>query len=371
MSDGWGRPAADGAPAELRDAVVVDVPLTGDDDATRPRGDDEPPTTHWRRLVGVALAAGVALGVVVASVRLATGDGGDDADSTPTGEQGVVAITTPPTLRPLETLPPPASIAADGEAANGPFTRPASPEPVVVPTYPPASDAALSENVEYDIGAAIARNDDDVARRSDTHVELGYGGYVLDVTIERDPEHDRYRVVFESSDSSEEVIVDVATDTTYINPGTENEVTIPNDDILAPGDTDIRDYFDGLLRGPLRAETFDAAATRGRGIVTIDGVGDAREFVSYVDGDLVPEWQIYSFGPVGEFRPSDRPALLEYAVYVDEAGRIVQVDGVAMLDNVPQLVQHRMTVLDDPVAINLPGELPGERLVEPPSTPSP
>ena len=112
----------------------------------------------------------------------------------------------------------------------------------------------------------------------------------------------------------------------------------------------------GCCAGPLRSDTFNAAATRGRGVVEIDDVGEAREFVTSVDGELVPEWQIHAFGPVGEFAPSDRPALLQYLVYVDGQGRLVQVDGVSMIGIVPQLVRHRMTVLDEPPGIELPGD---------------
>ena len=158
----------------------------------------------------------------------------------------------------------------------------------------------------------------------------------------------------ESRGNVEQVIVDVATGTTYIEPGTQGEARIPNDDIT--GSTDANDFFDRLLRGPLRSDTYDAAATRGRSVVTIDGVGEAREFITLIDGELAPEWQIYAFGPVSEFVPADRPEVLEYSVYVDGAGRIVRVDGVSMLDNVPQLVQHRLTVPDEPIDIELPGE---------------
>lgn len=355
MSDAWDRPDADD-PARGRDAVTVDVPLTSADATTDDRPavppTDRPPPTDWRRLVRIALAGGVTLGVAVAAVRSVSDD--DDADGPTPGTAGEVgpAITTPPTLRPLETLPPPDAEQRAGDAPTDTFAAPAPPDPVVAPTYPPAPDVVPSEIVEYDIAAAVDRHDDDIARRSDTHIELGYGGYVLDVSIVRDQERDRYGIRFESRGTVEEVIVDVATGTTYIEPGTPLEIRIPNGDIT--GDADTNDYFDRLLRGPLRSDTYDAVATRGRGVVTIDGVGDAREFITRIDGELAPEWQIYAFGPVSEFVPADRPEVLEYSVYVDEQGRIVQVDGVSMLDNVPQLVEHRMSVLDEPVSVELP-----------------
>ncbi|MDW3215883.1 MAG: hypothetical protein R8G01_17935 [Ilumatobacteraceae bacterium] len=363
MSDGWERPAVDGV-VDAR-AVVVDVPLTSDVDQQRSPDGLEPSAPNWRRLVGVALAVGVTLGVVVAVVRLVADDPADSEPS-PVGDSAA-GITTPPTLRALETLPAPGTGTTRPEAPETPtgsVVAPVTPtEPVAVPTYPPASGAVLSDVVEYDIAAAVARLGDDVSRRSDTRVELGYGGYVLDVSIERDPERDRYRLVFESSSYIEEVIVDVATGTTYIQPGTEREQRIRNEQILPPGvDGDIHDYLDRFLLGPLRPDTYDPMRTRGRQIVTIDDVGDAREFVTQIAGDVVPEWQIYAFGPVGEFVPSDRPTLLEYAVYVADSDedRIVQVDGVALLGNVPQLIRHRLTQPDEPIVIALPDEPPLE-----------
>ena len=144
----------------------------------------------------------------------------------------------------------------------------------------------------------------------------------------------------------------MATGTTYIDPGTRRETTVANRRIT--GDVDTNEFFDRLLRGPVRSDTYDPVATRGRGVVTIDGVVDAREFITRIDGALVPEWQIYAFGPVGEFRPAERPDVLDYSIYVDGQGRIVRVDGVSMLGSVPQLVRHRLQVLDEPVRVELP-----------------
>lgn len=349
MTDRWERPVADSAPAHRRDAVVVDVPLTGDDapGATDDGPDAAPP--NWRRLIGVAMIVGVVAGVAVAVVRIAT-DGGETGSP---GDEAGAMVTTPPTLRPLETLPRPGDDAGSHAPSVEPVNAPTPPAPVTVPVYPPADDAVLSEIVQFDVVAALARNDDDVARRSVTHVELGYGGYVLDVTIERDPANDRYRLVLESRDGVEELIVDIGTGQTYIETDADDPVTIRTSELIGP-DTAVNDSFDRLLQGPFRTDTYDPVATRGRGLVTIDGIGDAREYLTFVDGDLVPEWQIHAFAPANEFRVTDRPEALKYTVYVDEADRIVQVDGVAMLGIVPQLVQHRITVPDDPIVIELP-----------------
>ena len=357
MADRWERPAADDVPADRRDVVVVDVPLTGDADIAGPGGGSGPPTTNWRRLMGAAMAVGVVAGVAITVVRVVIDGDGDETGSP--FDDPETTITTPPTLRPLETLPLPGETETSDSASIEPANAPTPPDPVTVPVYPPTEGAELSEIVQFDVVAALAGNDDDIARRSDTHVELGYGGYVLDVSIERDPVNDRYRLVLASGDVTEEVIVDVASGTTYIDPGTERAVTMRNADIVAAGDhVDVNDYFDRLLRGPFRTDTYDPVATRGRGLVTIDGIGDAREYVTFVDGDLAPEWQIHAFAPVNEFRDTDLPDRLEYAVYFDDTDRIVQVDGVAMLGIVPQLVQHRVTVPDEPIVIELPDWAP-------------
>jgi hypothetical protein len=357
LTDGRWRPADDGTPARLRDADIVDVPLIGTAaPVPSPTGDgSDAATQNWRRVVGVSLALGVALGLVVTVVRLAVDDDTDGARGAGGAADPSTGITTPPTLRPLETLPLPDGAARSGSASAEPVNAPTPPAPVTVPSYPPADGAVLSEIVQFDVVAALAHNGEDVARRSDTHIELGYGGYVLDVSIERDPTNDRYRLGLASSGGTEEVIVDVATGTSHVTSSMGDPFTIRNVDIVGP-DTDVRDYFDRLLQGPLRTDTYDPVATRGRGLVTIDGIGDAREYVTSVDGDLVPEWQIHAFAPVNEFRAVDLPQQLEYAVYLDDTDRIVQVDGVAMLGNVPQLVQHRITVPDEPIVITLPAE---------------
>lgn len=54
-----------------------------------------------------------------------------------------------------------------------------------------------------------------------------------------------------------------------------------------------------------------------------------------------------------EFRIEDRPPELTYSVYVDDRGRIVQVDGVASIGSVQQLVRHRLDVLDPPESVDL------------------
>jgi hypothetical protein len=316
---------------------TIDVPLVGSDPA--PSDGDGRPAVNWRRAIGIAVVAGFAIGIVASVIRLATDDEDKSADSTVPVDELAAEITTPPTLTPVDTLPP--ADLDDGESTVAPALS-----DVQRPVYDAASGPRDLERV--DIVTAVGQLGRDIARRSETHVELGNGGFVLDVTIERDPIRNRYQIVIESRDSTQVAIVDIPTGTTYVNPGTDNREEVLNADIIAgSGADDANVYFDRLLLGPLRPDTFDAEATAGLGVVSIDGIGLAREFVTTVPGSSIPEWQLYAFGPVFEFRAEDRPAELEYAAYVTENAQLAAVEGVAMIGDIPQLVQHRLTVLDE------------------------
>ncbi|NNE10612.1 MAG: hypothetical protein HKN41_00010 [Ilumatobacter sp.] len=341
---------------------VIEIELTGDGPLAPGAPDDGdhalPP--NWRRLVAIALIAGTPLGIGGGLLLRALES--DDVDSTaPTtlpGDDPASVITTPPTLAPLDTLPP-AVLAGDpldeGPQPTTSQDRVLFEDAVVPPAYPELADVSLSEVFEYRIEPAVAALADDVARRSHTRIELGIEGYVLDVTIERDPVLDRYQVIFEQGGLTQVAIVDTATNSTYVNPGTDNLEIVLNAELLA-GSTaaDINEYFDRLLLGPVRPDTFGAAGTTGRSLHELDDVGTVRQFTTRVDGDSVPEWQIYLFSPVVEFRPEDRPSELDYLVYVDDEGDVVQVDGVATIGDVPQLIEHRIERLDDEHRVELP-----------------
>jgi len=342
--------------------MVIDVPLTGmvsNDDQGR---DDAPDPPNWRRAIGIALVAGVVIGVGISVVRLQADDDASTSGSTIPAEELATVITTPPTLAPVSALPPP-------DFETGETAPPTLPPGVTRPVYEAVPDAGPDDPALFELAAAITRLDEDLPRRSETHVELGVGGYVLDVTIDRDPVRDRYRLVLESRGVTQVAIVDVASGVTYVNPDTDDQAEILTADIIAGSPAvDANDYFDRLLLGPLRSDTYDTSSTRGRGFVTIDGVGLAREFATGVRGELIPEWQIYAFGPVLEFRPEDRPSVLEYAAYVTEDGRVAQVDGVSSLGVVSQLVEHRLTLLDDAPIVELP--TPPAASLAPSSTPA-
>ncbi len=350
-------------------SIAIEVPLTGSGDAASPPP-DEPRPPNWRRGPAIAVLAGAALVGVVVTIQAIGGDDEAAAPEPTAVDELASQITTPPTLGALDTLPSPDDPALARESRDGgpqPATsqdRSLFADAVTRPSYPPVTDVGLPELVTYDIAAAVARLGEDVPRRSETHLELGTAGFVLDVTIERDPDRDRFRIRVETQSETQEAIVDVATGLTYVRSDGDFVADVPNDEIIE-GSTasDIREYFDRLLLGPVRPDSFNAAATRGRSVVTVGDVRVARQFIANVQGPSVPEWQVYAFGPVFEFPVEDRPSLLEYAVYVDDDGDIVQVDGVSRLGSVPQLIEHRLIHLGGPIVIDLPPDL-----AEPPSS---
>lgn len=357
MADGRADSGPEGL-IEVETGPVIDVPLTGSAAETLTgAGTDGPPPPNWRRAMGIALVVGTVLGVSVAMLRISADDDTSPTASTSPGDELASAITTPPTLAPLGTLPPPDFV------TTAPITT--VPE-VMRPVYEEIPGVVLGELVQYDIAPAIARLGDDVPRRSETHVELGNAGFVVDVTIERDPVRDRYRVVLESRGDSQVAIVDGPAGVTYVNPRADEWVEVPNAEIIAGSDAaDVNEYFDRLLLGPLRPDTFDAPTTRGRGLVRIGGIGVAREFRTSISGALIPEWQLYAFSPVFEFPVEDRPSVLDYAVYVTEDGRIAQVDGVASVGDVAQSVQHRLTLLEEAPVVEVPPTTPSATTAPP------
>lgn len=342
-----------GPDVETSSIDVIVVPLVGDDDAGSPQSQaDEPHRPQWRRTIAIALVGGTVLGVAGAMLVLGSDDDPlETAATTIPPDELSARITTPPTL---ETLPPP----EDPATRRAPPGPPTSATAVTVPSYPPVTDVGLVDLVQFDIAGAVDRLAEDRPRRSDTRVELGNGGFVIDITIERDPVLDRYRAVFRSGVRTEEVTIDVPGNRTVVVRELDSGpdlLELSNDELLAgSGATSVNELFDPLLLGPLRPETFEAAATRGRGLVTVDDVRVARRFLTVVRGELIPEWQLYAFAPQFDFPIEDRPPLLEYSVYVSESGDVVQVDGVSLIGDVPQLVTHRLTEPAEPITIEMP-----------------
>jgi len=349
VADEWARPSRPPA------AHTVEVPLVADQPSNGTEHDgEEGRAPKWRRTVSIALVGGLLGGIALSTVLLGSDDEPESGPTTaPAPEDLADRITTPPTLSPVAPLPLPDDPAlADAPTSSGAETI-ATP-----PTYPAVSgvdvdDLDLTMN-QYDLDNAVLSLGYDAPRRSQTHVELGAVGYVIDVTIVRDQARDRYHLTLTTGGNTQIAIVDGATDTTYVNPGTDNRVDVPNAEVIAESTAStVNEYFDRLMAGPLRPDTIGDAEIDGRGLVRLDDAGLARQFVATIQGALIPEWQLYAFSPVFEFPVEDRPPELEYSVYVDGTSRIVRVDGVSMVGDVPQLVQHRVETLAPPESIDL------------------
>jgi hypothetical protein len=354
----WRRPEPAHEPA-------VEVPLTGDGPlavaaASPPPGDDVPPPPNWRKLVGIAAVIGVVSGVALAIVLLAFvwNDGAtDDTGGGPTtalDDRGVApVITTPPTLSPLETLPSPDRAPSTTRGPAG--TTETSGFDVTLPTFPEIADASAVAVDGFDLSAAVIAMDVDRAVRSETRVELGAGGYSLDVTIVRDPNTDRYAVTFENSAQTQRAIVDVASGLTYVTTDDAAWFTIDNGDIVSGTDTtDVREFFRRMMIGPVRSDTLGAASVEPGAIVQLDDTTIARRFDAELPGAAIPEWQLYVFSPVTEFSPGDRAESMSYSLYVDPAGDLRRVVGASVVGGVPQLVDHRVDVLPVRIVLDLP-----------------
>ena len=112
--------------------------------------------------------------------------------------------------------------------------------------------------------------------------------------------------------------------------------------------------FRHLLQGPVRADTIGSATVTPGELVVLDDNTTARAFTVRLPGRVVPEWQLYAFGPTDEFLPSDRPTQVEYTVYVDERNEVRRIVGLSDLGGIPQLIVHDIELLADPVRVDLP-----------------
>ena len=344
------------------------VPLTGDgplaDDADRPTSSSDGTAPNWRKVVGIASLVGVALGVVT-SVALLSFISHDDADgegiagdpSSTIDQVGLESlITTPPTLEPI---PPPGG----GDDVTVTSRRPSAPsregpllDLVVTPTYPPA-DGALDGS--FDLEAAVSALGTDRPRRTTTHLELGVGGYQLDVTIVRDVDQDRYELTTDVGDAPVRWVVGDAGVEMYLDLSSDgDEQWIPVDG------SDFAEFYgfdtagallDVLMRGPIRPDTIGSAISTAGDVVALDdGVSVARAFTVEIPGVLIPEWQLYLLGPTDEFLHSDRPSTMIYTVYVDDHDEIRRIVGLSDVGGIPQLIVHDIESLVDPISIELP-----------------
>lgn len=382
MSDFWelddGVPHDDRPPSRP-DQPGIEIPLTGGGPLT-PRGgaqtapDDRPDPTNWRRVVGLASLAGVVAGVVVAVVVLNTGQSdepgggiGGGPSTTLDGFQLATSITTPPTLpgpdQGAATVPATVPGTASGQPANTLASQPETTEPVSevsattgsLPDYPQFTGVPTGGLDSFDLEASVARLDDDVPRRSETHIEVGPKQATLDVTIVRDPFNNRYRLWLVSEAGVREAIVDIDSGLSYL-PDDGNWVAIPNSGlVIGVGADEVAGYIERLMLGPLRPDTWAAATVEPGSLVFFPGTDAiARRFQVQLPGDLIPEWQFHDLS-VNATLPSElRPERMTYLAYVDDQGELSRVLGEAPIDGADQLITHQITRLSEPEIVLLP-----------------
>ena len=362
MTDPWSRD--EGARSER--GPLFEIPLEGDgplveSSAASDGLPNEAP--NWRKVVGIASIAGVVLGILVAIAFLVL-DGDDDDAGQATGTTvEPTGLTTPPTLAPLEVLPPPSR---SDSTETSMFSDPTD-------IGAPREYEAVSED-RADIPAdllkgAIAALGEDLPRRAAiSYVSTANDGAILNMKITSDPNTDRYLIEF-SPDSGDDieteftVIVDMAAGYIYQSDSADSGAvrqSIQGAGELPGGFTDLGDLLDALLLGPLRPDTFTGGASVEPGpLVSLvrTGVTDvfARQFLVEFSAAAIPEWATFAFGPfVGAAIDDDQT--VRYEVYIDDSGSIVLTQGANPVEDGSQWFVHSLETLDPSYTIGLPPE---------------
>lgn len=364
MTDEWGWPTG-----PTRHSI--EVPLAGDgplaERTNGPDGDPVPP--NWRKVVGLASLGGVALGIVVSVVLIgfvwneddpADGIAGDPS-TTLDGSDVATLITTPPTLDPLVLTPPTETAPPSRGTLDLPTTTiaPVPEDPQTsgtLPDYPRYAGIPDGGLDSFDLAAAVEALDQDVARRGETHFEVGGADNTLVITIIRDPISNRYGLTVVGFGGTREAVVDIDAGVTYVTEDAETWVQWANSELITDVSADqLGDYFEDLLFGPVRPDTLPAATIEPLTLVFFEGSDTiAREFAVELPGDVVPEWQFYVLSPIVTLPDELRPERLNYLVYVDDQGNLSQVIGTAEVGDATQLVIHRLERLDRPESILTP-----------------
>ncbi len=356
MTDEWER-------RDRPPPVVFEVPLLGDDGSPvgPVSGSPPPPQPNWRRIVGLAAIAGMAVGIVVAVVVLdVEGEDGDPPPTTLDPAELAATITTP------EVLPLPGGGGADtddlddlddidGVTSQDRELFDLVPS-ITAPTYP-SIDLPSAIVDRFELTPALDRLAEDVPRRSVTRYEVGEEAYRIVVTIDREAARDRFEILIDGDGDDPRLVVDAAAGVTYIANGSEPGAwtAVPNDELVADG-LDLPDLVERLLVGPVRADTIaDAGSVTPGNVVTIrDGAPPARRFAVTLRAGDVPEWARYRLGAVADAPPPDPDDPIGFFAYVSEAGDLVEVSGSFPFGNTEQLVVHRVVVLPPDFEIELP-----------------
>ncbi len=347
MSDAW-RPAG-GEPGP----PTFEVPLTGPAGPPDVVG-EPPPPTDWRRVIAIGTAGGVALGIALAIGVALSGDDAGDPDDAQTTTTAPAPVSTGALIPAPETAPP-----------TPPPTEPSSFTVTTVENRLPEYPAFFADPVNpigtFDLATAVDELALALPRRATTTLEVGRGGYRLEVAVAYDPQTDRYRVsITGTSAPATELVVDAAGGTTYVSADGTLVVSVPNDDELFGGQ-DAPTFASHLLVGPVRPDTIERADVVPGGFVLIGPRSMiARRYDVTLTAADVPEWARYQFGPTDAPPPGPTDPVT-FATYVSADDRIVQVDSVLAYGATYQVTAHSLErpAPGETAAIELPTERPG------------
>lgn len=287
------------------------------------------------------LAAAIGVGLAIALTWVIVDPAGDDDRSRSTSVS--VDLDSPSPADPTST---------GRSRADARDPRMPSFEGVTVPSFPAADPEDRLD--QTDIVAGLVPLHEDVPRRSTTRVVLGQAGFVVEVTILRDPFTDRYDLEVDYGDGPSYAVVDARSGITYVSTDRErwSATGVRRTPAGGAGEAAPGDLYRRLLDGPIRPDTIDDARIVARTPATIGPGRTAEASTVELAAEHVPEWQLYHFAPQVEFDPASLPPSLVYDVYSSDESLIVI--GLSDADGVPQLVQHEIEVLPERVVIPTP-----------------
>ena len=344
--DDWARPDPDRPVEEAR----IEVPLAGEDADAAPGTDvDGRPAPNWRKITGISALAGIALGLVVATVMLTAGSDDDPPETTLDPDELADAITVPPTLDPVDPIGPDGSDVPDGGRGVAPL--------------PTIADVDADALAAYDLDAALPTLDENAARRAHTRYVAGADGFVLDVVVVHDSLNDRYRIELDygGDDRGEQVVVlDARGEWSYVGvdsvvggDGDPDWLGVPNEQIVRDtGAVDVATLARSILLGPVRSDT-NPSVIAAAGLASLDGT-PVREFTVEVEAGAVPAWAPYVFSPSAEVPPPPAGDLLRFTVHVDGDARLRRVAGASAYGNTEQSIVHTVERLPRLEVIDLP-----------------
>ncbi|MEY2957533.1 MAG: hypothetical protein RLZZ01_101 [Actinomycetota bacterium] len=354
------------------DRPVFEIELTGPDGRptrtptrtpTGPRrSSGRPLRTSVGALIGVAglLAIGVAI-----APSLVT-DPGDD-------ESSVTATTVPV----LPTLPRPVE---SGTAFETDTTIERGTNPVFEALEPPRT--ALSggwivdlesprHTTGYTVGSFVLSErsvdalDDDLPRRSTTDHVVGADGFRQRVVITNDPSTRRWRLDIalrlEGRTTTASIVVDLATDVVWLPVGDDEWTTLPGEELARRAGVDsVGEFVRRLQLGPLRSDTRPLwSGITSAGLVEYPGEDDPlAEWTVTIDAGDVPFWSRYALGPLAEAAPLPDSTPVEFTAYVTSTGVLRRVTAETDFGATTERIDHHVVVLDDPVRIDVPIDVP-------------